>query len=141
MKPRQPELARRIIAAFTLMALAVATLFSLTITVAVSFTEEHYAATSLNHELDQLIATVAAGQPIHLDEDMQFYRRGPDGQPPLPAWLGPIRPGFKEVYREGMEYHVVARERNGTLYVLVEDQEEFERREDTLYAIVSIALR
>lgn len=139
MHPRRQSLARRIVASFVLMTLVVAGLFSLTVVMAINFTEENYASSSMSAHLDEIVSALARGQPVELGRDMELYVSGPDGRPPLPEWLDGTRPGFQEVYRQGGEYHAVAREEAGTRYVLVQDQEEFERREDILYVIVSAA--
>ena len=49
------SLARRIVAAFVLLALVVATLFSLTVVISIGYTEDYYAASSMNRELDDLL--------------------------------------------------------------------------------------
>jgi len=126
--------------AFVLMTLVVASVFSLTVVMAIGYTEENYASSSMGRQLDDILTALDKGRPFHLEQDAQLYVRGPDGQPPLPAWLRGARPGFQEIEREGEEQHVYAREANGTLYVLVQDQEEFEQREDVLYVVIAIAL-
>lgn len=133
------SLARRIVAAFVLLALVVATLFSLTVVISIGYTEDYYAASSMNRELDDLLGALDKGLPFHLDQDMELHVRGPDGQPPLPAWLAGVRSGFQEIDRGGDEFHVLAREADGTLYVLVQDPDEFERRESVLYGVVAAA--
>lgn len=133
------SLARRIVVAFVLMALVVAGLFSLTVVMSISYTEESYASAAMSKQLDDMIDALARGSRLHLDPDMALHVRGPDGRPPLPDWLAGVRPGFQEAYREGTEFHVMAREAGGALYVLVQDEEEFERREAVLYAVVAAA--
>jgi signal transduction histidine kinase len=133
------SLARRIVVAFVLMALVVAGLFSLTVVMSISYTEQNYASATMSKQLDDMLNALDKGLPFHLDQDTELYVRGPDGQPPLPAWLVGVRPGFQEIEREGDEQHVYAREANGTLYALVQDQEEFERREDVLYLVIAAA--
>lgn len=135
----EQSLARRIVVAFVLMALVVAGLFSLTVVMSIGYTEQNYASATMSRQLDDMLNALDRGLPFHLDQDMELYVRGPDGQPALPNWLAPVRPGFQEIDRDGDEFHVMAREVDGTLYVLVQDQVEFERREDVLYVIVAAA--
>lgn len=133
------SLARRIVIAFVLMMLVVAGLFSLTVVMSISYTEQNYASSSMGKQLDDMLTALDKGLPFHLEQDTKLYVRGPDGQPPLPAWLARVKPGFQEIDRDGEEFHVMAREAGGTLHVLVQDQEEFERREDVLYVIIAAA--
>lgn len=138
MIPRQ-SLSRRIIISFVLMTLVVAGLFSLSVVMSISFTEQSYASSSMSRELDDVLHALEKGLPFNLDQDMMLYVRGSDGQPPLPAWLGEPRPGFSEIDRDGKEFHVFTLKENDTLYVLTEDPADFEARENTLLAIVAIA--
>lgn len=135
----EQSLARRIVIAFVLMALVVAGLFSFTVVMSTSYTEQNYASATMGKQLDDMLNALDKGLPFRLDQDMELYVRGPDGQPPLPPWLARVRPGFQEIDRDGDEFHVMVREVNGTLYALVQDQEEFERREDVLYVIIAVA--
>jgi hypothetical protein len=98
---RETSLARRIVAAFVMMTVVVAGLFSLTVLMAVSHTEENYSSYTMNKQLDDILNALERGLPFHLDQDMALYVVGADGQPQLPAWLGPLRPGFQEAYRGG----------------------------------------
>lgn len=133
------SLARRIVISFTLMTVVVAGLFSTTVLLAVSYTEHTFATLLLSNELKDVTSAYKSGLPLGLDEGMEFYLRGPDGQPPLPAWLDGVKTGFQEIYRDGEELHVLGREENGTLYVLVHDQQEYEQREHALFLTVIIA--
>jgi signal transduction histidine kinase len=133
---RETSLARRIVVAFVMMTVVVAGLFSLTVLMAVSHTEENYSSYTMNKQLDDILNALERGLPFHLDQDMALYVVGADGQPPLPAWLGPLRPGFQEAYREDREFHVMVREIDGKRYVLLLDQEELDRREDMMQMIV-----
>ena len=136
---RETSLARRIVVAFVMMTVVVAGLFSLTVLMAVSHTEENYSSYTMNKQLDDILNALERGLPFHLDQDMALYVVGADGQPPLPAWLGPLRPGFQEAYREDREFHVMVREIDGKRYVLLLDQEELDRREDMMQMIVAAA--
>ncbi len=133
------SLARRIVTAFVLMTLVVAGVFSLSVVMAMSHVEENYATYSMNKQLDDILNALDRGLPFHLDQDMALYVVGADGQPPLPAWLGPLKPGFQEAYHDDKEFHVMVREAEGRRYVLLLDQQELDRREDTLQMILVAA--
>lgn len=135
----EKSLARRIVTAFVLMTLVVAGVFSLSVLMAMSYVEEQYATYSLNKQLDDILNALDRGRPFHLDQDMALYVVGADGQPPLPAWLGKVRPGFQEAYRDDKEYHVMVRDLDGKRYALLLDQEELDRREDILKMILAAA--
>lgn len=106
---------------------------------AVSYTEENYSK-DMNRQLDDMLNALDRGLPFHLDQDMALDASlGADGQPPLPAWLGPLRPGFQEAYRDDREFHVMVRDADGKRYVLLLDQEELDRREDVLKFILAAA--
>ena len=133
------SLARRIVVTFVLMTLVVAGLFSLTVLMAVSYTEENYSSYQMNRQLDDILGALDKGLPFRLDQDMTLYVVGADGQPTLPVWLGPLRPGFQEAFHDDKEFHVMVRDTGGTRYVLLLDQEEFDRREDMLRLILGAA--
>ncbi|MCL4681584.1 MAG: HAMP domain-containing histidine kinase [Rhodocyclaceae bacterium] len=134
-----PSLRRRIVVAFVLMTLVVAGLFSLTVLMAVSYTEENYSSYTMNRQLDDLLHALDRGLPFQLDQDMVLYVVGGDGQPALPDWLGTLKPGFQEAYRGEKEFHVMVRDVEGKRYVLLLDQEELDRREDALKLILFAA--
>ena len=135
----EQSLARRIVVAFVLMTLAVAGLLSLIVLVAAEYSEESYSGYEMNRELDDILGALDKGLPFHLDQDMSLYVVGPDGQPPLPAWLGPLKPGFQEAYHGEREFHVMVRDADGTRYVLLRDEEELDRRKATLKLILGAA--
>ena len=135
----EQSLARRIVASFVLMTLVVAGVFSLSVLMAMNYVEEQYATYSMNRQLDDILNALDRGLPFHLDQDMALYVVGADGQPPLPAWLGAVRPGFQEAYRDDKEYHVMVRDLDGKRYALLFDQEELDRREDMLKLILAAA--
>jgi len=136
MPPRQQSLSRRIVASFVLMTLVVAGVFSLTVVLAVSYTEQNYASTTMGRTLDDILTALDKGRPFQLDEETLLFVGGPGG-PALPQWLDGIRPGFQEVSHEDRELHVLVRDAGDSRYVLVQNPEEFERRENVLYAILA----
>ena len=126
------SLAHRIVIVFVLLTFVVSSLFSLIVMQAVSYTEDYLSEPSMQARLNEIVAAAAKGQSVPLDQDMQLFVVGADGKPPLPAWLAQASPGFQESSQDGKEHHVMVSDVNGTRYVLVQDQEEFERREDIL---------
>ncbi|PKO71846.1 MAG: sensor histidine kinase [Betaproteobacteria bacterium HGW-Betaproteobacteria-14] len=139
MKSRH-SLARRIVIVFVLLTLVVSSLFSLVVMQAVSYTEDYLSEPSMRARLNEIVAAAAKGQSVPLDKDMQLFIVGPDGKPPLPAWLARVGPGFQEASRDGLEHHVLVNDVAGTRYVLVQDQEEFERRETMLLDFLLAAI-
>ncbi|MBZ0131069.1 MAG: HAMP domain-containing histidine kinase [Rhodocyclaceae bacterium] len=139
MKSRH-SLARRIVIVFVLLTLVVSSLFSLVVMQAVSYTEDYLSEPSMRARLNEIVAAAAKGQSVPLDKDMQLFIVGPDGKPPLPAWLARVGPGFQEASRDGLEHHVLVNDVAGTRYVLVQDQEEFERREAMLLDFLLAAI-
>ncbi len=139
MKSRH-SLARRIVIVFVLLTLVVSSLFSLVVMQAVSYTEDYLSEPSMRARLNEIVAAAAKGQSVALDKDMQLFIVGPDGKPPLPAWLARVGPGFQEASRDGLEHHVLVNDVAGTRYVLAQDQEEFERRESMLLDFLLAAI-
>jgi signal transduction histidine kinase len=139
MKSRH-SLARRIVIVFVLLTLVVSSLFSLVVMQAVSYTEDYLSEPSMRARLNEIVAAAAKGQSVPLDKDMQLFIVGPDGKPPLPAWLARVGLGFQEASRDGLEHHVLVNDVAGTRYVLVQDQEEFERREAMLLDFLLAAI-
>ena len=133
------SLSRRIVISFVLMTLVVAGLFSFSVVLSISFTEQSYASSSMARELDDILHALEKGLPFNLGQDMALYVRGSDGQPPLPAWLGEPGPGFSEIDRDGKEFHVFVHDENGMRYVLTQDPAEFEERENIFIIIVVAA--
>ena len=134
------SLARRIVIVFVLLTLVVSSLFSLVVMQAVSYTEDYLSEPSMRARLNEIVAAAAKGQSVPLDKDMQLFIVGPDGKPPLPAWLARVGPGFQEASRDGLKHHVLVNDMAGTCYVLVQDQEEFERRETMLLDFLLAAI-
>ena len=139
-KPMQTKhpLARRIVIAFTLMTLMVSGLFSLGIVAAVHFIEERLVSQELERELTILLQrNSSTQQPVFIDSITRFYSsRSTDNS--LPTRYTGLREGFSEVVEEGDAYYVYTRDLNGERYQLVQQQNEFERREKTLFTAVLV---
>ena len=134
------SLARRIVIAFVLLTLVISSLFSLALMQAMNFSEEFLTETALRQRLDTIIAERKAGKPSDLDQDMELFIAGEPGGDALPAWLDGAAPGFGEMPRNGREYPVMVRDEDGIRYILVLDQQEFERFEEVISYFLVLAV-
>lgn len=134
------SLARRIVIAFVLLTLVVSSLFSVAVKQAINYSEDFLTESSLRQRLDTLIAEMKAGKPIDLDRDMELFIIGIQERDTLPNWLAGATPGFQERARNGHEHHVLVRDEGNTRYVLVQNQEEFERFEEVITYFLVLAV-
>ena len=132
------SLARRIVTAFVLMTAAVAGLFSLSISLTVGTVEDQLVSDSMNRHLDFVTAEVAQGRTPNLGPDLTLHITPTSDPTKTPAWLRDLTPGLHEQVFEDEAFHVLVRDDGRQRFYLVLDQEEFERREITLFRIVSI---
>ena len=130
---RQP-LARRIVVAFTVMTLVVSGTLSLALVRAVHVVEETLVSRALgktlNHILDE---DLPQGKPLHLDHDTRFFASDRP-EYAIPPELAAMKPGFNEMEEE--QFWVYVREVDGQRYMLMQDQLEFEEREDRMFAVL-----
>lgn len=135
MLAKQP-FARRIVIAFTLMTLVVSGVFSLGIVAVVYFVESQLVTGELSRELDIVLhEDLPSGRPPRLDAQTRFFSTAlPDY--PLPEGFATLPEGFTEVVRGDEAYYVYVRDLDGERYVLMEDQNEFEERENALFKTV-----
>ncbi|MDH0425824.1 sensor histidine kinase [Stutzerimonas stutzeri] len=135
MLTKQP-FARRIVIAFTLMTLVVSGVFSLGIVAVVYFVESQLVTEELSRELDIVLhEDLPSGRPPRLDAQTRFFSTAlPDY--PLPEGFATLPEGFTEVVRGDEAYYVYVRDLDGERYVLMEDQNEFEERENALFKTV-----
>ncbi|HAQ84897.1 MAG TPA: sensor histidine kinase [Pseudomonas sp.] len=135
MLAKQP-FARRIAIAFTLMTLVVSGTFSLGIVAVVHFIEEHLVTQELGHELDSVLNDVLVhGDAPRLDAVTRFFASNLPGYAIPEAFRG-LADGFTELVRNEDAYYVYQREIDGAKYLLVEEQHEFEARENALFMVV-----
>jgi signal transduction histidine kinase len=135
MLAKQP-FARRIVIAFTLMTLVVSGTFSLGIVAVVHFIEEHLVTQELGRELDGVLNDVMVhGDAPRLDAATRFFASNLPGYAIPEAFRG-LADGFTEVVRNDGAYYVYQREVDGAKYLLVEEQHEFEARENALFMVV-----
>ena len=135
MNTKQP-LKRRIIIAFTLMTLLVSGTFSLGIVAIVHFIEEHLVSQELDRQLHVVVhEDLRNGRAPRLDPKTQFYASNLD-EFAIPAQFDRQEPGFTEIVDGDEAFYVYMQEINGVRYILVQDQYEFEQREQALFAVV-----
>ena len=133
------SLSRRIVIAFTVMAVSVAGIFATGIVVAVFVVEESLISKDLGGELDGLLLMDSVDewrpQPMW---GQQFSYTGGRGEFAVAADLEALDPGFHEVYRGDSSYHAMVRDVDGRRYYLLQDQSEFESREEALFMVVLV---
>lgn len=135
MLSKQP-FARRIVIAFTLMTLVVSGVFSLSIVAIVHFIEEHLVSEELDRELNNVLhEDLKQGNPPRLDSSTRFYASNLP-QYAIPAEYAGVEDGFSEVLDEQGAHYVYQREINGQRFLLVQEQHEFEAREQALFDVV-----
>ncbi len=137
MLAKQP-FARRIVIAFTLMTLLVSGMFSLGIVAVVYFIEEQLVTDEMSREMDSVLnEDLANGLPPRLDASTRFFA-STLSRYAMPQELAGLAPGFTEWVRGDEAYYVFIRDVAGERYVLMEDQHEFEARENALFTAVFI---
>ncbi|UJJ33266.1 sensor histidine kinase [Halopseudomonas maritima] len=133
---RKQPLRRRIVIAFTLMTLAVSGVFSLGIVAIVHFVEEHLVSQEMGEELDSVLRQdLAQGLPPRLDAKTRLYASHMPGYE-IPARLRDMQEGFSELVDNDHALYVYVRQIDLQRFVLVQEQAEFEARENILFAVV-----
>lgn len=135
MNNKQP-LERRIIIAFTLMTLLVSGTFSLGIVAIVHFIEEHLVSQELDRQLHVVVhEDLRNGRSPRLDPETHFYASNLD-EFAIPKQFDRKELGFAEVVDGDEAFYVYIQEINGVRYALVQEQHEFEDREQALFNVV-----
>ena len=135
MNNKQP-LERRIIIAFTLMTLLVSGTFSLGIVAIVHFIEEHLVSQELDRQLHTVVhEDIRNGRSPRLDPETHFYASNLD-EFAIPKQFDRKELGFAEVVDGDEAFYVYIQEINGVRYALVQEQHEFEDREQALFNVV-----
>ncbi|PJI49013.1 MAG: two-component sensor histidine kinase [Pseudomonas sp.] len=131
------SLSRRIVFAFVLMTAAVGGLFSVGIVGVVHIVEERLISRDLGGELDRIInEDLGNGQAPKLDPGMRFFISDGVGVYAMPPALRRLDAGFHEVFDGELSFHALTRDIDGRRFVLLQDQSDFEAREQILYAAV-----
>lgn len=135
MNNKQP-LERRIIIAFTLMTLLVSGTFSLGIVAIAHFIEEHLVSQELDRQLHVVVhEDLRNGRSPRLDPETHFYASNLD-EFAIPKQFDRKELGFAEVVDGDEAFYVYIQEINGVRYALVQEQHEFEQREQALFNVV-----
>ncbi len=141
------SLARRIVIAFMLMTVAVGGLFSAGIVGVVHIIEERLISRDLGGELERILRDdLAQGRNPVLDPGMRFFISDGQGSYAMPPALDQLDVGFHEVFEGDLSFHALVHDIDGRRFVLLQDQSDFEAREQVLYAsvltgyVLSIAL-
>lgn len=133
--PSKQPFARRIVIAFTLMTLIVSGLFSLGIVGIVHSIEEHLVSEELDRELNTILQDLGQGLPPRLDSSTQFFATtAPEFA--IPLQFSRTQPGFTEVVNGDEAFYVYTRNVGNERYLLVQEQHEFEAREQALFNVV-----
>ena len=132
------SLARRIVIAFTGMTVAVAGVFALGIVGSVYMLEESLISSDLGGELDNLLRMETMDEwRLKPAPGQLFYFSEGHGELSMPDDLAGYSPGFHEVFRGQSAYHMIVREVGGRRYFLLQDQSDFESREQVLFLVVA----
>ncbi|SDS54788.1 Signal transduction histidine kinase [Halopseudomonas sabulinigri] len=135
MNAKQP-LVRRIVIAFTLMTLIVSGAFSLGIVAIVHFIEEHLVSQEMNEELDSILQKdLAKGLAPRLDLKTRLFASHMPGYEIPQSFIG-LDEGFNELVNDKGAFYVFIRDTPQQRYLLVQEQAEFEARENALFAVV-----
>lgn len=133
------SLARRIVIAFTLMTVLVGGTFSIGIIEVVHLIEEQLISRDLNNELERILyQNIAKGRAPSLDSDTRFYIGEGSGAYAMPTEYRSLKPGFHELFEGHSSFHALVRDIDGQRYVLLQDQSDFEDREQALYGVVLV---
>jgi signal transduction histidine kinase len=132
---RQP-LQRRIVMAFVLMTLVVSGTFALGIVAIVHQIEEHLVSQDLSRELNNVLRDdLPRGERPRLDTGTRFFASHL-AQYSLPAQFADADEGFSEVFEDDQSFYVFKRSSNAQVFMLVQEQQEFEAREQVLFSVV-----
>ena len=130
-----------------LMTVAVGGLFSAGIVGVVHIIEERLISRDLGGELERILRDdLAQGRNPVLDPGMRFFISDGQGSYAMPPALDQLDVGFHEVFEGDLSFHALVRDIDGRRFVLLQDQSDFEAREQVLYAsvltgyVLSIAL-
>ncbi|MNQ01040.1 Sensor protein BasS [compost metagenome] len=136
----KPSLTQRIVIAFALMSLLVAGAFALGMVGMVHVVEERLLTAQLGRDLDRLLKMETMDEwRAQPRADQLFHFSGGEEEFALPEDVAGLGEGFHELFRGELSYHAMVRLVDGRLYVLLQDQSDFERRENLMYVVVLVA--
>jgi signal transduction histidine kinase len=127
---------RRIVIAFVLMTMVVSGSFSLGIVAVVHFVEGQLITKELRDKLNMVLhEDIRAGREPRLDARTRFFASN-SADHPIPERFADFPEGFTEIEEEDEAAYVFVLEANGARYMLLQDQREFEDREEILFSVV-----
>ena len=127
---------RRIVIAFVLMTMVVSGSFSLGIVAVVHFVEDQLITKELRGKLNMVLhEDIRAGREPRLDARTRFFASN-SADHPIPERFADFPEGFTEIEEEDEAAYVYVLEANGARYMLLQDQREFEDREEILFSVV-----
>jgi len=127
---------QRIVAAFVLMTVLVSGSFSLGIVAVVHFVEDQLITKELHGKLSTVLhEDIKAGRAPRLDARTRFFASNSAGQP-IPERFADFSEGLTEIEDEYEAAYVYLTEINGVRYMLLQEQQEFEDREEILFSVV-----
>ncbi|MGJ8526551.1 Adaptive-response sensory-kinase SasA [Halomonadaceae bacterium LMG 33818] len=137
MKQYRQNLSRRITVTFLFLSFVIATVFSLGVTFTITYTERHLVLLDLGRDLTRIIQSHHSDHYPVMDQERFFYQSSSDGNQ-LPKWLRKAPEGFSEHKFRHNWYHIVRRDVNGKSYIIIQRQNDFERRERRIHRIVFV---
>lgn len=139
MSAKKATLSRRIVWAFVLLTMFTSGLFAIAIVQVVYRVEEQLLSAELNRSLERLLHQSATDHMTTLNRETRFYSNQPHPlAQPIPENLRELHVGFHEIFSGDTDYHAMVREADGKKYILLQDQGDFETREQVMFAAVAI---
>lgn len=132
MAPKQP-LVKRIIIAFVLMTFIVSGLFSISIVAIVHYVEEQLVSNELDNELAEILQKGLNPQhPPDMGPHEKIFYSSASGYK-IPPQFSHVAEGFSEILLENKAFYAYKRNMDGNSYLLLQDQQLFEARENVLF--------
>jgi signal transduction histidine kinase len=134
--PSKQPFAQRILIAFVLMTILVSGVFSLSIVAVVHLIEENLVSEEMQREINTVLhEDLRQGRAPRLDASTRFFASS------LPEYVIPqqflgLDEGFNEVVDGNQAFYVYVQKVNNQTYLLVQEQHEFEAREQALFNVV-----
>ncbi|MBV2134376.1 HAMP domain-containing histidine kinase [Pseudomonas sp. MAP12] len=133
------SLSQRIVTAFVLMSLLVAGAFAVGTVVTVHVVEKRLLSAELGRDLDRLLRMENMDEwRLQPQPDQLFYVSDGPVELAMTEDVAGLDEGFHEVFRGPQSFHAMVREVSGRHYVLLQDQSDFEAREDLMYVVVAV---
>lgn len=131
------SLKQRIVIVFALMSALVAGVFAIGIIATVHIVEKRLTVQSLSGNLHRLMLMDNVENWNHRPQKNEwFYVEGGRGDLALAEDLQALPPGFQDIVRGNKAYYAMVNMISGRKYVLLRDQQSFEKRERILFSVV-----